>query len=74
MKRKPYLGTIVLGFVSLASYIIVFMNAETVMEYFTRGGKYTILPIICALYFSFVHGGFASNLLDVLGVEAKKAK
>ncbi|MFH1076744.1 MAG: hypothetical protein V1753_07915 [Pseudomonadota bacterium] len=72
MKKKPYLGTIVLGVISLASYIILFMNAEIVMEFFTRGGKYTVLPIICALYFSFVHGGFASNLLDVLGIEAKK--
>ncbi|GAB4390102.1 MAG: hypothetical protein Kow0025_19850 [Thermodesulfovibrionales bacterium] len=73
-KKKPYLKAIVFGVISLASYVILFKNVDLVMEYFTLGGKYTTLPVATALYFSFMHGAFASNLLEVLGIEAKKKK
>jgi hypothetical protein len=69
---KPYGKAIVLGVLSLASYIAVFANEKLVTEIFTMGGWRTVFPIITALYFSFVHGAFASNLLTCLGIEAKK--
>ena len=71
-KNKPYGKAIFFGLLSLGSYIGLFMNKTLVMDYFTRGGKYAALVIITAFYFSFIHGAFASNTLDVLGITAKK--
>lgn len=73
-QKKPYVNVVIFGALSIASYIFLFMNAEFVMENFTRGGTSAALPVATALYFSFLHGAFASNVLDVLGIEAKKKK
>jgi len=71
-KQKPYGKAIVFGILSISSYIGLFMNKTLVMDYFTRGGKYAALVIVTAFYFSFIHGAFASNTLEVLGLTAKK--
>lgn len=73
-KKKPYLKAAIFGAISIASYIILFKNVGFVMEEYTRGGVYAALPVSTVFYFSFMHGAFASNLLDVLGIEAKKKK
>ncbi|OKY76826.1 MAG: hypothetical protein BM485_01805 [Desulfobulbaceae bacterium DB1] len=70
--HKPILPTIILGAISLTAYILVFRNEKLVMDTFTMGGWYTAFPLLTALFFSFVHGAFASNLLSSLGLEAKK--
>jgi hypothetical protein len=71
-KKKPVLGMVVFGAVSLALYYALLTNQKLVMDVFTRGGVYTAWPILTAFVFSFIHGAFASNLLSVLGLEAKK--
>jgi hypothetical protein len=71
-KKKPYLSTLVFGTTSLIAYILVFKNEHWVTETYTMGGWHAMLPIGTALLFSFVHGTFGSNLLSVLGLEAKK--
>ncbi len=73
-KRKPYLQTILFGALSLASYIVLFSNEEWVTENFTRGGYYTVYPIVTAFWFSIVHGAFGSSLLSTLGLEARITK
>ena len=70
---KPYLSTVISGAVSLASIFYLFSNEELVTDVFTRGGAYAIWPLATVMVFSFVHGVFGSNLLTVLGLEAKKA-
>ena len=70
--KKPYLNTVIFGAFSLVSYIVLFMNQEVVTDFFTKGGKYAVLPIATAFYFSFLHGAFASNLISVMGLEEKK--
>jgi|GEM_PF-539576 len=60
------------GIFSLSLYAALLINEGRVMDLFTRGGWFTILPVGCAFLFSFVHGAFASNLLSALGIEAKK--
>ncbi|MBU0681771.1 MAG: hypothetical protein KKD73_10165 [Proteobacteria bacterium] len=70
--KKPYLQTLIFGSISLASYLYVFSNEKLVTDVFTRGGAYAAWPIGTALFFSFVHGAFGSNLLTSLGLEAKK--
>jgi hypothetical protein len=69
---KPYLSTVILGVVSLAFIFYLFSNEELVTDVFTRGGVYAIWPLATVMFFSFIHGAFGSNLLTVLGLEAKK--
>jgi uncharacterized integral membrane protein len=71
-KSKPYMGTVIFGAMSLTFYVLLFNNEAFVTETFTRGGIYTLFPVGTAFLFSFVHGAFASNLLSVFGIEAKK--
>ncbi|MEJ2314585.1 MAG: hypothetical protein P8Y85_07380 [Nitrospirota bacterium] len=73
-KKKPYLKAIIFGAVSIASYVFLFSNVKLVMEEFTRGGAYAVLPVAAAFYFSFLHGAFCSNILDLMGLQAKKKR
>lgn len=69
---KPYGKMVIFGAVSLALYLALFNNEKLVTEVFTMGGWHTVFPVGTALVFSFIHGAFASNLLSVLGLEARK--
>ncbi len=71
-KKKPYGGMIIFGALSLAGYFVLITNQKLVTEVYTMGGWHAVYPVGTALIFSFVHGAFASNLLSVLGLEAKK--
>ena len=71
--KKSYgLPMVIFGAMSIGLYVALFKNEELVTDVFTKGGIYTIWPILTAFVFSFVHGAFASNLLSFLGIEAKK--
>jgi uncharacterized integral membrane protein len=70
--RKPFGKTLVFGAISLTAYLVIFTHQELVTGSFTLGGWYTVLPVGTALFFSFIHGAFASNLLSVLNLEARK--
>ena len=69
---KPYFKMAVFGAVSLTAYLVLFTRQDQVTGLFTMGGWYALFPVGTALFFSFVHGAFASNLLNVLNLEAKK--
>lgn len=71
-KKKPYLGALLFGAISLTVYISLFKNEKLVTDLFTRGGWNFLWPVCTAFFFSFIHGAFASDLLQVLGLEAKK--
>jgi len=71
-KKKPYAGMVIFGALSLSGYIALVTNQQWVNEVYTMGGWHAVYPVVTALIFSFVHGAFASNLLSVLGIEAKK--
>ncbi|RJQ41869.1 MAG: hypothetical protein C4534_11230 [Gaiellales bacterium] len=66
-----YIKTAILGAVTITSYYLLLSNQALVTEYFIKGGYYAALPIGTALYFSFVHGAFASNVLGILGITPK---
>ena len=70
--RRPYLAAVFFGILSLSAYLILFANDKLVMNTFTAGGWHFVLPVGTALFFSFLHGAFASNLISSLGIEAKK--
>jgi hypothetical protein len=69
-RGRLYLITAVTGALSAISYVLLFLYSDAVMDYSTRGGAWAALPIVGALYVSFAHGAFASNLLKLLGVRA----
>jgi hypothetical protein len=71
-KKKPYAGMVIFGSISLGGYAALLTNQQWVNEIYTMGGWHAVYPVVTALIFSFIHGAFASNLLSVLGIEAKK--
>jgi len=70
--KKPVGKMVGYGIGTIILYAAVFMNADTVTNYFTKGSWYAALPIASVFVFSFIHGAFASNLWSVLGIEAHK--
>ena len=68
-----YLKTAVLACASIGMYTALFANEATVLEFYTKGSYYAALPVLTALAFSFVHGAFASQCLETLGITARKS-
>ncbi len=62
----------IFGAISISAYVAIFMNEKWVIETFTKGNWYAAYPIVAALFFSFVHGAFTSNLITTFGLEEKK--
>lgn len=69
---RPVKQTVLWGIISLAAYLLVFLNQQAVTQYFTRGGFSALAVIATALFFSFIHGAFASYLLKAAGIRAIK--
>jgi hypothetical protein len=69
-QAKPVKQALFWGIVTLAAYLLVFLNQEAVTSYFARGGFSAIVVIVTALSFSFIHGAFANYLLEVAGIRA----
>lgn len=72
-KKKPVGKMVLFGAMSLGAYLFLFSNEALVTNTYTLGGWCAALPVGTAFAFSFIHGAFASNFLDVLGLEPKKA-
>ncbi|RJR40731.1 MAG: universal stress protein [Deltaproteobacteria bacterium] len=64
--------TVGFGLATAVLYAAVFMNTDTVMQYFTKGAWYAALPIATVFVFSFVHGAFSGYLWEALGIQAPK--
>ncbi len=71
-KKKPVGKMLLFGAMSLSAYLFLFSNEKLVTQTFTLGGWHAVFPVATAFLFSFMHGAFASNLLSVIGLEAKK--
>lgn len=71
-KKKRVLITVALGVISVASFYIALSHQSYITQMCTRGGWYMVFPVVTALYFSFLHGTFASNVLSILGITASK--
>ncbi|MCL6622090.1 MAG: hypothetical protein K6T55_08315 [Syntrophobacterales bacterium] len=62
------------GAATVALYAAVFLNSESIMGYFTRGGWYAALPVATVFLFSYIHGTFAHHLWEALGIRAPQQK
>jgi hypothetical protein len=72
-KGRGVIGkTVGFGLATALLYAAVFMNTDTVMQYFTKGAWYAALPIATVFAFSFVHGAFSHHLWEALGIQAPK--
>jgi len=72
--RKRYLGkTLVFGTMTAALYGTVFAYQEAIMQYWTKGGIYALLPVATVFVFSYAHGSFTGNFWSALGIEGSKA-
>lgn len=74
IKKKPKGKMFLFGVFSVGLYLALFLNSETIMQFFTKGGMYAALPIGTVFLFSYVHGAFAGNFWSVLGIDAKKTQ
>jgi len=69
-KERPVGKAIIWGIITVAAYLAVFLNVDTVMGYLTRGGGvFAVIVLVTALFFSFVHGAFANYLIESLGLK-----
>ncbi|MDK2887439.1 MAG: hypothetical protein PWP72_317 [Thermoanaerobacter sp.] len=71
-QKKPTGRAILWGIISLAAYLALFINQDVVTRNFARGGIFAIAVILTAMIFSFIHGAFASYLLEALGIQPLK--
>jgi len=72
--RKTYLTkTLIFGAMTAALYAMVFTNADVIMQYWTKGGIYALLPVATVFVFSYAHGSFTGNFWSALGIEGSKA-
>lgn len=62
---------VLLGILSLAMYIALFMYEEPVLTAAKHGGWWVILPVGIAFAFSYVHGAFTGSFWEALGLKAK---
>ncbi len=65
-KRKALL----FGAMSAGLYLGLYFCPKPVMENFSKGGFYTVLPVAAAFLFSYVHGTFTGNFWTAIGVNA----
>ena len=71
-RGKSLRRAILWGVVSLAAYLLVFLNQDAVTRYFTKGGIFAVVIVATALAFAIIHGTFANYILEVFGIEALK--
>ncbi|MFH2129623.1 MAG: hypothetical protein ABIK68_04555 [bacterium] len=69
-QKKKLLKTVLLAAATVGIYTALFANASTVTTFYTKGGLYAALPVLTAFAFSIIHGSFASQCLEALGITA----
>jgi hypothetical protein len=71
-KMKNLVKTAIWAAASAGLYTAVFANEATVTKFYTMGNFYAALPVFTALAFSVIHGSFASQCFETLGITARK--
>jgi len=71
-KQQARTKALLFGVLSAAIYGAVFANADLVMEYYTKGGFYNVLPVLTVFAVSYIHGSFASNVWTAIGINASR--
>ncbi|WP_051275853.1 hypothetical protein [Desulfovirgula thermocuniculi] len=69
---RPVKEAVIWGIISLAAYLLVFLNQGAVINYFAQGGVASLALIATAIAFSLIHGTFANYFLESLGIRPLK--
>ncbi|SIN75399.1 hypothetical protein [Halodesulfovibrio marinisediminis] len=72
-KKKAAVSAVLFGAASIGLYTAVYMFANPMVQLFSKGGAYCLLPVSTVFLFSYVHGNFASNVWTALGIEASSS-
>lgn len=72
-RKRNLVKTAVMAAASVGLYTALFANEGRVITYFTKGGAYAALPVLTAFAFSIIHGSFASQCLEMLGLTASSS-
>lgn len=68
--KKPIGKTILFGALSAAFYTGFFAYGDNIAAHFAQGSFWAAGPIATVFVVSYLHGEFANNLWQVLGVNA----
>jgi hypothetical protein len=74
IKKKPVDKVVIFGLLSTILYYLLITKQDLYMPYFSKGGIYSLLIIVTAFIFSYVHGNFTDYFWKVLGIEPKKKR
>ena len=72
-KSRHIRNCFLFGAMTAAVYAAVFTHQETIMQYFTKGGFYCLLPVALVFMVSYAHGNFTSAFWSALGIERSQA-
>ena len=71
-KKNYWMKTLISGTITGAVYAIFFKYSETIMHYLTKGGIYTLLPVVSVFALFYLHGSFLSSFWSALKSESSK--
>ncbi|OQX12434.1 MAG: hypothetical protein BWK76_17660 [Desulfobulbaceae bacterium A2] len=69
-KTKPIGRTLLFGALTAGIYGVLFAFPDTIAHTFARGAWWAAGPIATVFLFSYIHGSFAHNLWESLGIQA----
>lgn len=72
-KSRHIRNCFVFGTMTAAIYAAVFTYQDTIMQYFSKGGAYCLLPVAMVFAVSYAHGNFTSSFWSALGIERSQA-
>ncbi|MBU2513396.1 hypothetical protein KJ966_18810 [bacterium] len=72
-QSRKWLKTALLAAATVGIYAALFANEATVTKFYTKGSFYAALPVLTAFAFSIIHGAFAGQCLEMLGITASKS-
>ncbi|NGZ26831.1 MAG: hypothetical protein G8345_08070 [Magnetococcales bacterium] len=65
--------TILWGSLSLALYVFLFANQDSVLQQTSKGAWNFLVLVAIAFLFSYVHGAFTGAFWESLGIKGKRA-
>lgn len=69
-QRSRWMRTALLGVATAFLYWLMFANEGLVLQASAKGRWYSVIPLVVAFVFCFVHGAFTARFWDALGVKA----
>jgi len=66
--------TVFFGVISAVLYFLLYLGADTILEYSKQGRWFFVVPVGIAFLFSVMHGNFTGHFWDLFGVKAKTVR